>query len=100
MGRVRVYDHALTAADITAKYNAEKANYPVIPAGTDITAVALNPTTRAITINWTPPAGRTIAVEASTDLADWDPVATGLTVGEFSENTAGTNYKFFRLRVE
>jgi hypothetical protein len=100
MGRVRVYDFALTGTDIAAIYNAEQGNYPSVPSGTDITAVALNPTTRAITISWMPPAGQTVAVEASTNLTTWEAVATGLTTGEFNEPTTGADYKFYRLRVE
>jgi hypothetical protein len=100
MGRVRVYDQALTGTDIGTIYNAEKANYLSASAGTDITAVTLDQSTRAITITWTPPAGRTVAVEASTNLTSWNAVATGLTTGSYSESTIGTNYEFFRLRVE
>jgi hypothetical protein len=100
MGRVRVYDQALTGEQIATKYNAEKANYPTVAPGVDITAVALDRTTRVFSITWTPPTGRTVAVEASTNLTSWSAVATGLTVGQFSENTAGTNYKFYRLRVD
>ena len=100
IGRVRVYDHALTGTDISGIYNAEKGSYAGGSGGADITAVSLNPTTRAITISWTPPAGRTVAVESSTNLTSWSPVATGLNTGEFSEPTTGTDYKFYRLRVE
>jgi hypothetical protein len=101
MGRVRVYDFALSEADVAAIYNAERTNYPTEPVGgADITAVALDQTTREISITWTPPAGRTVAVEASTNLTTWDEVATGLNTGEFSEPTTGANYKFYRLRVE
>jgi hypothetical protein len=100
MGRVRVYDFAISGTDVASIYNAEKGNYEGGSAGADITSVALNPTTRAITINWTPPAGRTVAVEGSSNLTSWEPVATGLNTGQFSEPTTGTNYKFYRLRVE
>ncbi|HEX7861412.1 MAG TPA: LamG-like jellyroll fold domain-containing protein [Verrucomicrobiae bacterium] len=101
MGRVRVYDFALSGTDIANIYNAEKAAYPLLPPGTDITAVSLDQATRAITITWTPPAGRTVAVEASTSLTNnWNAIATGLTTGQFSEPTTGANYKFYRLRVE
>lgn len=99
IGRVRVYDFALSGADIATKYEAEKGAYAGV-VSVQISSVSVDSVSKTVSISWNPPSGRTVAVEGSSNLTSWNSVATGLTVGQFSENTAGTSYKFYRLRVE
>lgn len=98
MGRVRVYDQALAAADITALYNAEKGDY-VPQQNLQISTVSR--TGNQVTITWNAPAGQAVAVEATTSLTtpNWTNAATGVTTGTFSETISG-DMKFYRLRLE
>jgi len=60
------------------------------------------PSANSITITWTPVAGRTYRVEATSSLAspDWLPIATGRTTGSFTENSVSSTARFYRIAVE
>ncbi len=99
IGRIRVYDQALTAAQIAAQYNDEKTFFTSPPAGLKIDNISLN--AGAVTLTWVVASGKTYAVETSTNLRDWTALATGLSTGRFSEPVSNaTRAKFYRLRVE
>lgn len=100
VGRVRVYDQALTAQQVMARYDEEKASFT----GTtqvSIQNVAYNVATGALTITWTAAPGSSYTVESSGNLRDWVPAATGVTSGTFTEAVpTAAGGKFFRLRVQ
>jgi len=96
IGRIRVYDEALTPADIFAKFSAEE---PIF-LGPRL-AIAFDQSSGTVTITWTPAPGRTYAIDTSTDVTDpqnWVQRATGLT-SSFQESQAG-DVRFYRLRQE
>ncbi|MCI0537285.1 MAG: hypothetical protein L0Z50_18885 [Verrucomicrobiales bacterium] len=99
IARIRAYDQALNATAIAAKYNEEKAFFAAPPPGLRIENITLN--AGAITITWTTAPGSSYSVEASTDLTQWNQVATGLTNGSFSDQIAATGpVRFYRLRSQ
>jgi hypothetical protein len=101
VSRLRVYDQALSAAQIAAKYNAEKVLYPGAPR---ITNVQVNPVNGFVSFNWTPnAAGRTYAVGRNPDVANpagWTEFATGQTSGSITNDPGGADSMFYRVRLE
>ena len=96
IARIRVYDEALTPADIQAKYDAEVAVF----IGPKLT-ISWDPGTGTVTINWIGAPGKTYAIDTSTDISDrqnWVQQATGLT-GSFEDHQPGT-VRFYRVRQE
>jgi len=96
IGRIRVYDEALTPADILAKFSAEE---PIF-LGPRL-AIAFDQGSGTVTITWTGAPGRTYAIDTSNDVTDpqnWVQRATGLT-SSFQESQAG-DVRFYRLRQE
>jgi hypothetical protein len=97
IARIRVYDEALTDADILAQYNAEA---PVFVVSHPQLTISVDQNTGAVTLSWNGAPGKTYAVETSTDLVTWNPQATGLT-GSYTDNqTAGIPVQFYRIRQE
>jgi hypothetical protein len=101
IARVKAYNSALSAAQVAADYNAEKAAFPGAPR---ITNVKFYGGTPIFTFDWTPaPApGHSYRVETNSDLSNpngWNAAATGLTSGPFTNSATGTP-KFYRLRVD
>jgi hypothetical protein len=100
IARIRMYDEALTAADILATYNAEAALFA--PARPRL-AISVDRTTGAVTITWNALAGRTYAIETSSDLSspqNWVQRATGLTDTFVDNQTTGVAMRFYRVRQE
>jgi hypothetical protein len=60
------------------------------------------PSANSITITWTPVAGRTYKVEATSSLtsSSWLPIAVGQTTGSFTENSVSSTARFYRVVVE
>ena len=89
--------------------NDGQANADELIAGTD----PLNPNSRfaietilaspgGITLTWTPVPGKTYTVEARENLSSgtWDPVATGLTTGSYTDSSSLPSKRFYRLVVQ
>ena len=60
------------------------------------------PSANSVTITWTPVAGRTYKVEATSSLtsSSWLPIAVGQTTGSFTENSVSSTARFYRVVVE
>jgi hypothetical protein len=100
IAKIRAYNRTLSAAQIAANYNAERAQFPLQPV---ITQVRVNPANGFIAFDWVPAAGQTYAVDRTTDLgnpAAWTEVATGQTSGSYTNNPGGAGEAYYRLRVE
>ena len=100
VAKVRVYDLALTAAQIGATYNAERVQFPGQPR---ITNVKVNPVNGFVSFDWVPAPGHTYAVERNSDVSNplgWSTIATGQTSGSYTNNPAGAQLNFYRLRIE
>lgn len=97
IGRIRVYDTALSEDQIAGVYDTEKGAYEGGPVGPVQVSAALDGTMFQLT--WEAEAGVTYKIEASDNPASgWTPVATGISGGSFSEDisTLG-NARFYRL---
>ena len=60
------------------------------------------PSANSVNITWTPIAGRTYRVEATTSLSSptWTPIATAQTSGSYTENSVTSPARFYRVVVE
>lgn len=60
------------------------------------------PSANSVTITWTPVAGRSYTVEATSSLtsSSWLPIATGQTSGSYTENSVSSAARFYRVTVE
>lgn len=94
IARLRVFDEALTAQEISAAYGAEVSLFE--------TRLSVQYNAGSATITWTAIPGRTYAVEATTTLpGTWGDLATGLTTGSYTDTTAGlSDTKFYRVRAQ
>jgi hypothetical protein len=99
IGRIRVYDGALSAATIATNYNAEVSFFSP-PSAPQIQNTRLNAQTATFSFSWTVTPGKTYAVEASPSLINWNAVATGLSSGNFSTNAVTVGARYYRLKVE
>ncbi len=100
IGKLRVYDLALSAAQIASTYNAERVQFPGQP---KITNVQVNPGTGIVSFDWVPAPGHTYEVQRATNAANpsaWSVIATGQSSGSYSDNPAGAPMNFYRLRIE
>jgi len=59
-------------------------------------------TSSGFTLTWNPVPGKTYTVEARENLSSgtWDPVATGLTTGSYTDSSSLPSKRFYRLIVE
>lgn len=96
IAKIRVYDQALSASQITSNYTAEVGLFT----RPNIQPINLDPQTGAVTLSWTTVPGQTYAVEASGTLTNWTAVATGLSTNRFSEIPAPAAARYYRIRVE
>jgi hypothetical protein len=100
IAKVRAYDQALSAAQIAAQYNAEKAQFPGAPV---ISNVGIDPVTGFLKFDWVPSPGQSYAVETNNavdNAAGWGNAATGLTSGSYTNDHAAEEAEYIRLRVE
>jgi hypothetical protein len=98
IARVRVYDAALSAADIKALYTTESATYapPTLPP--EITSAVYDAAADRLTLKWEVPTAGTYNLLGSGDLKAWSPVATGLSGGEYQVTpVANQADRFYRL---
>lgn len=60
------------------------------------------PSANSVIITWTPVAGRSYRVEATSSLtsSSWLPIATGQTSGSYTENSVSSAARFYRVTVE
>lgn len=84
IAKLRIYDQPLTAAQMQAIYE-EEADSFVVVADLSIDSIEVNEETGAVSIQWNAVPGRTYTVRVSTDLREWNDVATGVDVGSFNE---------------
>jgi hypothetical protein len=100
IAKIRVYAVALADSKVAADYAADKDLF----GGPKILTQSYDTTAGKFTLTWNAIAGSTYAIDASSDLssaANWGPIATGLSVGTFTETVpAGSTARFYRLRVE
>jgi len=96
IAKIRVYDQALSASQITSNYTAEVGLFT----RPNIQAINVDPQTGVVTLDWTTTVGRTYAVEASGTLTNWTAVATGLSTNRFNETSPAGPIRFYRIRVE
>ena len=101
IARIRVYDEALTAADILANYNAELPTFGVAPPELKI---GVDRTTGTVTITWNAQPGKTYTVKSSSDptspLNTWTTRGTGLTGTFVDDQTSGAAMRFYVVQVE
>jgi len=100
IAKVRVYDLALTAAQIADTYNTERVQFPGQPR---ITNVKVNPGNGFVSFDWVPAPGKTYEVQRSTNAANpsaWGVIATGQSSGSYTNDPAGAPINFYRLRIE
>jgi hypothetical protein len=108
IGRIRVYDQALSAAALAAKYNEEKTFFAGAPAEIKIQGASYDSVAGSFTLTWSATASQMYAVEASANLRDWTQVANnlagsgaGVPVGTYTDRpAAGTPARFYRIRVQ
>lgn len=82
IARIRVYDTALSPSVVAARYNSEVGRFTTL----QISGFAYNATADTFTLTWQAAAGAQYDVLASSDVATgWSTVASGLTVGTFTE---------------
>jgi len=96
IAKIRVYDQALSASQITSNYTAEVGLFT----RPNIQAINVDRQTGVVTLDWTTVVGRTYAVEASGTLTNWSAVATGLSTNRFNETPPAGPTRFYRIRVE
>jgi hypothetical protein len=89
------WDGMSNAAELVAGTNPKSAS-------SNFVASAGRPNSNSVNITWTPVAGRTYKVEATTSLTspNWVPVATGQTSGSYTENSVSSTARFYRVVVE
>ena len=75
IGRIRVYDQALSAQAIAAKFDQEKTFFTSPPADVKLQEVAYDRAAGSILFKWTSAPGKTYAVELAT--IDWNRVVGG-----------------------
>jgi hypothetical protein len=100
IAKLRAYDVALSAAQIAANFNAERAAFPGQPI---IRNVSVNPANGFISFDWTPAPGRTYSVEANNSVVNpggWSTIASNLNSGSFTNDPGGAPSRFYRLRLE
>jgi hypothetical protein len=88
-------DGMSNAAELVAGTNPQSAS-------SNFVASASRPTANSVTITWTPIAGRTYRVEATTSLSSptWTPIAAAQTSGSYTENSVTSTARFYRVVVE
>jgi hypothetical protein len=97
IARLRVYDEALPATgenSIESHYLSEVSSFNAPPL-----SIQADRTAGTVTLTWNPIAGKTYAVEISSDLKSWDTRATGIATGTFTEPDSEA-IRFYRIRVE
>ena len=97
IARLRVYDEALPATgdnSIESHYLSEASLFN----GATL-SIQADRTAGTITLTWNPAAGRTYAVQVSTDLVTWGTQATGIASGSFTE-PSNQSLRFYRVKVE
>jgi hypothetical protein len=97
IARLRVYDEALPATgdnSIQAHYFAEVYSFN----GPSL-SIQADRTFGTVTLNWSAIAGRTYAVQVSSDLVTWNTQATGIATGSFTE-PSNQSLRFYRIKVE
>ncbi len=102
IGRLRVYDKALTAAQIEGLYNSESDSFVGVVEPGDVTVTGIDVTDSAITITWDAVEGATgYIIETSENLRTWTPVDGVITETSFSEDISGlANARFYRIRTQ
>jgi hypothetical protein len=101
LARARVFDQALTDADIAQRFDAEKAAFAgSAPAQTTIENAKVDATGTTFSFTWSPVAGKTYGVESTTDFKSWAPANGSVGNGSFSEAITGSGRRFYRLRVQ
>ncbi len=99
LGRVRVYDGVLSAADIAKIFNEEKGRYADVPLA--FSMPAYDKAADRVTLKWSAVPPTTYALDGTDDLNTWTPVATGLTGDTFViEGVSTKTSKFYRVRSE
>jgi concanavalin A-like lectin/glucanase superfamily protein len=93
IARIRVYDEALTAQDIAARFNSE------LPFFIPRLSITYDAGSGTATITWLAVDGRTYTVDSSNDLVTWNERATAVATGSFVDNQAGSS-RFYRIRLE
>lgn len=101
IAKVRIYDQSLTAAQMTELYSSEVEGFTVV-AAPSIDSIAVDEETGAVTIQWEVASGRTYTVQYSSELENWEDLATGLDSGSFTEtpNFEGDPVRFYRVIAE
>jgi hypothetical protein len=100
IARLRVYDQALTAQALAAKYQAEAPFFSSVTQP-KIEGVVYSAQNDAFTFTWAAVAGTKYTVEASANLTEWSAVATDLAQGTYTAkpSIAGP-IRFYRVRVQ
>jgi hypothetical protein len=98
LAKVRVWDVVMSAASIQHRFDAERLQF-LPPLRID--NISVNSNNSATALSWAPGPGRSVSLEASTNLAGWSLIASNLTGAGYTDlaTNPAPQQKFYRLRT-